>query len=117
MKNISKIIPDRARFEFLTGFEGTRIVGAAADVLETTLHTSCYAEDLEFLSNDGIRTFRACIPWHTIERVRGTYDWSWVDAYLTKARSLGLKVIADPLHHTSFPEWLEGGFADPQLTS
>jgi beta-glucosidase/6-phospho-beta-glucosidase/beta-galactosidase len=30
-------------------------------------------------------------------------------------RRLGLKPIADPLHHTSFPHWLENGFAHPEF--
>jgi hypothetical protein len=116
MSNIVKLFPEgRPSFEFLTGFEGTRIVGTPTDVLETTAHTSRFAADLECLHEDGLRTFRACIPWHSVEKIRGIYDWKWVDAYLEKAQSLGLRVIADPLHHTSFPDWLKGGFADPEL--
>lgn len=85
------------------------------DVLETTEHTLRYNEDLNQLVGDGIRTFRCCIPWHRVEQVQGAYDWSWLDPYLAAVRERGLDPIVDPLHHTSFPAWLDGGFADPRF--
>jgi beta-glucosidase/6-phospho-beta-glucosidase/beta-galactosidase len=103
----------RPRFEFLTGFEGTYIFGSGLDVLQTTEHTLRYEDDLRGLAADGIRSFRACIPWHRIEAQRGAYDWTWLDGYLGTVKRLGLDPIVDPLHHTSFPDWLAGGFADP----
>ncbi|EYD78244.1 dTDP-4-dehydrorhamnose reductase [Rubellimicrobium mesophilum DSM 19309] len=103
------------RLTYLTGFEGTQMFGHATDVLDTTEHTVRYKEDLKLLVADGIDTFRACIPWHKIERVRGVYDWAWTDRYLGYVRRLGLRPIADPLHHTSFPQWLEHGFANPEF--
>ncbi len=103
-------------FKFLTGFEGTHIYGSGTDVLQTTQHTERFEEDLNRLVLDGIDMFRACIPWHTVERVQGIYDWSWVDTYMAEVYRLKLTPIVDPLHHTSTPEWLTLGFADPQLT-
>jgi beta-glucosidase/6-phospho-beta-glucosidase/beta-galactosidase len=105
--------PDQ--FEFLSGFEGTHIFGSGRDVLETTEHTERYREDLTQLRRDGMLSFRACIPWHRIEQTKGVYDWGWTDAYLQCARELGLDPIVDPLHHTSFPDWLGGGFADAEF--
>lgn len=104
--------PRPAAFPFITGFEGTYIFGTGRDVLDTTEHATRFREDFELLAKDGIGAFRACIPWHHIERGKGSYDWRWTDAYLACAREFGLDVIADPLHHTSFPDWLAGGFAD-----
>lgn len=104
-------------FKFLTGFEGTHIYGAGTDVLQTTKHTERFVEDLDRLALDGIEMFRACIPWHTVEREQGKYDWSWVDKYLAHAQLRALTPIVDPLHHTSTPEWLTLGFADPLLKS
>lgn len=103
------------RLSYLTGFEGTQMFGHGTDVLDTTEHTVRYREDLKLLVADGITTFRCCIPWHKIERVRGVYDWAWTDRYLGYVRRLGLRPIADPLHHTSFPQWLEHGFAHPEF--
>lgn len=107
--------PAVPRLNYLTGFEGTQMFGHAVDVLDTTEHTVRYKEDLKLLAADGMTEFRACIPWHKIERVRGVYDWAWTDRYLGAARRLGLRPIADPLHHTSFPQWLEHGFANPEF--
>jgi beta-glucosidase/6-phospho-beta-glucosidase/beta-galactosidase len=101
--------------KFITGFEGTYIFPCDADVLETTEHTTRYAHDLALLRNDGVEAFRCCIPWHRIEQAEGAYDWAWTDAYLAEVKALGLDPIVDPLHHTSFPAWLEGGFADPRF--
>jgi hypothetical protein len=103
------------RLRYLSGFEGTQMFGHAVDVLDTTEHTVRYKEDLKLLVADGITEFRCCIPWHKIERVRGVYDWAWTDRYLGYVRRLGLKPIVDPLHHTSFPHWLEHGFAHPEF--
>lgn len=107
------INPRRPRLTYLSGFEGTQMFGHGVDVLDTSEHTLRYKADLSLLAADGISEFRCCIPWHKVESVRGIYDWSWMDSYLGYARRLGLKPIADPLHHTSFPEWLELGFANP----
>lgn len=104
--------PSRPPFPFITGFEGTYIFGSGRDVLDTTEHATRFRWDFAQLVADGITSFRACIPWHHIERNRGVYDWSWTDTYLACAREFGLAPIADPLHHTSFPDWLAGGFAD-----
>jgi beta-glucosidase/6-phospho-beta-glucosidase/beta-galactosidase len=103
------------RLHYLSGFEGTQMFGHAVDVLDTTEHTVRYKEDLRRVVADGMTEFRCCIPWHKIERVRGVYDWAWTDRYLGYVRRLGLKPIADPLHHTSFPHWLEHGFANPDF--
>ena len=84
-------------------------------MLETTEHTLRYEDDLRMLAGDGLRTFRCCIPWHRIEQVEGVYDWAWLDGYLAAVRAEGLDPIVDPLHHTSFPDWLHGGFADPRF--
>jgi hypothetical protein len=103
------------RLHYLTGFEGTQMFGHGTDVLDTTEHTVRYKEDLKLLARDGITTFRCCIPWHKIERVRGVHDWAWTDRYLGYVRRLGLLPIVDPVHHTSFPQWLENGFANPDF--
>lgn len=103
------------RFLYTSGFEGTQMFGHGTDVLDTTEHATRFRDDLGLLVRDGIGTFRCCISWHKVERTRGTYDWSWTDAYLHQVRSLGLTPIADPLHHTSFPEWLTDGFAHPDF--
>ena len=102
---------------FLTGFESTNIVGSGQDVLDLSGHTDRYRADLESVTAAGIKTLRYSIPWHKIERVHGEYDWAWMDLVMAEIRALGLEIIADPLHHTSFPGWLTLGFADPRFVT
>jgi beta-glucosidase/6-phospho-beta-glucosidase/beta-galactosidase len=97
----------------LTGFESTHIHGTGKDVLEGTRHLQRWKHDLELVKECGIRTLRYPVPWHRIEAQPGKYDWRWMDAVLAHMRRLGLDPILDPIHHTSFPEWLRNGFANP----
>jgi beta-glucosidase/6-phospho-beta-glucosidase/beta-galactosidase len=98
--------------KFLSGFESTHIFGSGKDVLELTKHTELFEEDLRLAHGCGLDLMRYSAPWHSIERVPGVYDWSWLDRALSCMRDFGIQPIIDPLHHTSFPEWLEGGFAN-----
>jgi beta-glucosidase/6-phospho-beta-glucosidase/beta-galactosidase len=98
--------------KFLSGFESTHIFGSGKDVLELTRHNERFEEDLRLAHECGLDLMRYSAPWHRIERVPGVYDWSWLDRALGCMRELGIRPIIDPLHHTSFPEWLEGGFAN-----
>jgi beta-glucosidase/6-phospho-beta-glucosidase/beta-galactosidase len=102
--------------KILSGFESTQIHGSGGrDVLQLTRHTEFYREDLELVRACGLDTMRYSVPWHTVEREPDVYDWRWVDEALGCMRRLGINPILDPLHHTSFPEWLDGGFANPQF--
>jgi beta-glucosidase/6-phospho-beta-glucosidase/beta-galactosidase len=103
------------RMKFLSGFESTHIFGSSTDVLETTGHLTRLQEDFALVRRCGLRELRYSAPWHRIERVRGQYDWQWMDEALTHLRASGVDPILDPLHHTSFPDWLEGGFANPEF--
>lgn len=101
--------------KILSGFESTQIYGTGKDVLQLTRHTEFYREDLELARSCGLDTLRYSVPWHSVEKTPGVYDWEWIDRALACMKSLGIRPILDPLHHTSFPEWLEGGFANPQF--
>lgn len=104
-----------ARFPFLTGFESTFMPDKGVDVLETTAHDSLLADDLRLVQAAGVRTLRYPVPWHRIETRRGQFDWGWMDQAMGLLLELGLDPIVDPVHHTSFPAWLERGFADPSF--
>lgn len=101
--------------DFISGFESTHIFGSGTDVLETTRHLEQFEQDLRLVKETGIKMLRYSAPWHSIERTRGVYDWQWMDKAVAFLDELGIKPIFDPLHHTSFPEWLEDGFANPQF--
>lgn len=101
--------------KFISGFESTHIFGSGTDVLNLTRHTERVQEDLELVRATDLNRLRYSAPWHSIEREPGVYDWSWLDKALGAMKELGIEPIIDPLHHTSFPEWLTGGFANPQF--
>ncbi|MBV9267081.1 MAG: beta-galactosidase [Acidobacteriaceae bacterium] len=102
-------------FTHLGGFESTHIFGAGQDILGTTRHIEFWREDLRRLLNAGIRLLRYSIPWHRIEKQRRVFDWEWMDRPLRFMKQAGMQPIADPLHHTSFPEWLTDGFLHPEF--
>jgi beta-glucosidase/6-phospho-beta-glucosidase/beta-galactosidase len=97
--------------KFLSGFESTHIFGSGKDVLELTKHTELVESDLRLARQCGLNLLRYSVPWHRIEQVKGVYDWQWMDRAMRCLQELGIAPILDPLHHTSFPEWLKGGFA------
>lgn len=99
----------------ISGFESTHIFGSGKDVLQTTRHAEFYERDLRLVKETGIKHLRYSVPWHQIEREKGVYDWSWMDKAVACLREFGIKPIFDPLHHTSFPEWLTDGFANPEF--
>jgi hypothetical protein len=100
---------------YLSGFESTHIFGSGRDVLELTRHTELCHEDLQLAGSIGLDLMRYSAPWHSIEKIKGNYDWQWMDKAMHCMHYLGIEPILDPLHHTSFPDWLEGGFADPEF--
>src|SRR5215218_3358483 len=102
-------------FPFLTGFESTQIHGAGKDVLGGTRHVERWKYDLNLVKAQGITCLRYPVPWHRIEVRRGVYDWQWMDEVLAHMSAAGLDPIVDPIHHTSFPEWIRGGFGHPEF--
>jgi len=98
-------------------FESTKIHGAGTDILATTFHDAQWREDLDRLASSGIRKLRYPAPWHRVEKMYGVYDWSWLDGPLRKMRELQMDPVIDPLHHTSFPDCLTDGFANPAFPS
>jgi len=97
----------------LGAFESTKIHGSGRDVLSTTHHIERWHYDLSLLLAAGITELRYPIPWHRIERLHGEYDFRWLDGPMRFMEQNGMRPIVDPLHHTSFPDWLEGGFSNP----
>jgi beta-glucosidase/6-phospho-beta-glucosidase/beta-galactosidase len=100
----------------LSGFESTHIFGSGKDVLETTKHTEFVEDDLKLARSCNLNLMRYSAPWHKIERVPGIYDWRWMDKAMNCMRDLSIAPVLDPLHHTSFPEWLKGGFANQNFS-
>jgi len=100
-----------------TGIEGTYAPHNGNDTLAATRHyeRAQWRRDLSLIRRMGIEEFRYPIPWHRIEAREGRYDWRHMDDLVAVADRYGLSIIADPLHHTSYPSWLHGGFASPRF--
>lgn len=102
-------------YPHLGAFESTKIHGTGEDILGTTRHDERWQHDLDLLHGAGVRQLRYSVPWHRIERTPGVFDWSWMDGPMGYLETHGMVPILDPLHHTSFPDWLEDGFANPEF--
>ncbi len=100
---------------FLGGFESTKIHGSGRDILGTTRHIQRWEHDLGLLLSAGIRELRYSAPWHRIEWRPGAFDFTWLDGPMQFMRDHRMNPILDPLHHTSFPDWLQSGFACPDF--
>lgn len=98
------------------GIEGTFEPTSGKDTLSPTGHFRCdaWSRDFELVRELGVVEVRYPVPWHHIERERGRYAWRRLDRIIGNAYDEhGLTLIADPLHHTSYPRWLKGGFLNP----
>lgn len=107
--------PPGASYPHLGAFESTRLVGTGTDVLGTTRHIERWRFDLELLRTAGISELRYSVPWHRIEREPGSFDFSWFDGPMEYLQKHGMRPILDPIHHVSFPDWLDQGFANPDF--
>ncbi len=100
-------------FPHFGAFESTKIHGSGMDIIETTGHLEQWREDLDLLFASGMKNLRYSAPWHRIEASPGVFDFSWIDQPMRHMRQMGMKPVIDLLHHTSFPDWLDSGFANP----
>jgi beta-glucosidase/6-phospho-beta-glucosidase/beta-galactosidase len=98
---------------FTGAFESTYLPAHDVDIVETSGHDARWREDLALMREAGVTRLRYPIRWHRIEPAPGRFDWRATDAVLGHLREHGMRPIADLVHHTSYPRWLRGGFADP----
>jgi beta-glucosidase/6-phospho-beta-glucosidase/beta-galactosidase len=101
--------------EMVGGFETTYLPAHDRDVSETTEHDIRWRQDLALLQDAGVSRLRYPLRWHRIEPVQGAYDWRATDEVFGHLHDHGMRVIADLVHHTSYPRWLGGGFADERF--
>jgi len=97
---------------FVGGFESTYQPAFDIDVLEKTGHVERWRDDLDLLRAAGVTRLRYPVRWHRIERRRGQFDWAATDEVLGYLHDTAMVPIVDLVHHTSYPRWLRGGFAD-----
>ena len=101
--------------EFVGAFESTYQPAHDVDVAETTGHAERWRADLALLAACGVTRLRYPVRWHRIEAEPGRYDWRATDEVLGHLGAEGFRPIVDLVHHTSYPRWLDGGFADPRF--
>lgn len=101
--------------ELIGGFESTYLPGHDRDVAETTEHDIRWRDDVALLHDMGVSRLRYPVRWHRIESCAGEYDWRATDEVLGHLHDHGLRPVVDLVHHTSYPRWLEGGFADERF--
>lgn len=102
------------------GIEGTLEPVSRRHTLDVTGHFRGrrWSDDFGLVAQLGVAEVRYPIPWHAIETTPGQYRWRRLDRVLGDAvETFGLSIIADPLHHTSYPHWLEGGFLNPRFAA
>jgi beta-glucosidase/6-phospho-beta-glucosidase/beta-galactosidase len=107
--------PVSGAIPFIGAFESTYQPAHDRDVVETTQHDVRWRHDLSLLASCGVRQVRYPLRWHRIEPEPGRFDWSHTDEVLGFMHDDGFAPIVDLLHHTSYPRWLDGGFASPHF--
>ena len=100
---------------FSIGIEGTLEPISGRHTLRASRHyqSAGWDADFQLIRDLGVNEVRYPIPWHDIERTPGRYHWRRIDRILQSAETRGVHIIADPLHHTSYPRWLTKGFLEP----
>ncbi len=101
--------------QIIGAFESTYLPAHDVDILEMSGHVDRWREDLSLLRAHGVSRLRYPIRWHRVEETRGRYDWRHTDEVLGFMREEGLSPIVDLVHHTSYPRWLDGSFADARF--
>ena len=115
---VLQVSPARdVRLDLIGAFESTYMPVHDVDVFETSDHVRRWRSDLRLLRSMGIRRLRYPIRWHRIERERGLLDWDETDRIMSYLADEGFEPIVDLIHHTSYPRWLERGFADDRFGS
>jgi len=115
MKDVQRAGAILAPFPHIGAFESTKLPGSGNDILGTTRHVERWRSDLQLLRSSCLTTLRYSVPWHRIECVPGIFDFSWFDLPMAYMLRYGMEPILDPLHHISFPDWLQDGFANPHF--
>jgi beta-glucosidase/6-phospho-beta-glucosidase/beta-galactosidase len=96
---------------FMAGFECSshrRPDGVRLDLIRSTGHEGCVADDYRACAALGLRTIRDGLRWHLIEQSPGTYDWSSWSPMLEAAASTRVQVVWD-LCHYGYPDHLTLG--------
>jgi len=101
--------------DIIGAFESTYLPRHDRDIFESTAHDVQWKQDLQLLTECGVSRLRYPVRWHRVEAEEGVFNWQDTDKVLHYLRDNGFRPIVDLVHHTSYPRWMEGGFADPRF--
>jgi beta-glucosidase/6-phospho-beta-glucosidase/beta-galactosidase/glycosyltransferase involved in cell wall biosynthesis len=103
------------QFVWGAGIECSFLPHINVDQFQWTQHNRVWRDDFRLAKNElGIRHLRYALPWHTIERDRGAFDWSMADERIAEAEKLGLDLMLDVMHFGT-PLWLKQAVGDPEF--
>ncbi|KAA9333108.1 glycoside hydrolase family 1 protein [Hymenobacter busanensis] len=83
------------------------------DQLAECFHYERFKEDLALVKELGLKVLRYGLPYYSIHRGPGKYDWEFADAAMHEMKRLGITPILDLLHF-GVPDWI-GNFQNPEL--
>jgi len=104
---------------FCTGIECSypTIAGGTwrMDEMELTGHYVKWERDIDLVARLGIRYLRYGPPIHWLFKGPDQYEWSFLDAVLTRMKELGITPIID-LCHFGVPAWI-GNFQNQNFSA
>ncbi|MDJ0367525.1 family 1 glycosylhydrolase [Hymenobacter sp. H14-R3] len=83
------------------------------DMLAECDHYNRYKEDLGLVKDMGLKVLRYGLPYYSIQKAPGKYDWEFADLAMAEMQRLGITPILD-LMHFGVPDWV-GNFQNPEL--
>ena len=83
------------------------------DQLRECGHYDRWKEDLGLVKEMGLKVLRYGLPYYSIHKGPGKYDWTFADLVMAEMKRLGITPILDLLHF-GVPDWL-GDFQNPEL--
>ena len=83
------------------------------DLLRECDHYNRYKEDLGLVKELGLNFLRYGLPYYSIHKEPGKFDWSFADEAMAEMKRLKITPILD-LMHFGVPDWIEN-FQNPEL--
>ncbi|MFN2438870.1 MAG: family 1 glycosylhydrolase [Chitinophagaceae bacterium] len=110
-------LANQRNFMFATGIECSYPTinngNTRRDLLEETKHYECWKEDLNLVKELGLRVLRYGLPYYSIHKAPGKYDWSFAGEVMNEMKELKITPVLDLLHF-GVPDWI-GDFQNPEL--
>jgi len=83
------------------------------DQLKECGHYEHWKKDLRLVQELGLKVLRYGLPYYSIHRAPGKFDWSFADEVMNEIQRLNITPILDLLHF-GVPSWV-GDFQNPEL--